>query len=288
MVKNISEILDTKKLYLDKNGIWVCKKNKYSYDTDTKDAWEKIYNYNLDELKKSLKVFNESKMNDLVKYIKNSYNFTDQTIYLEIGCGPSYLGNYLIKNYDIYFVGIDFNYKILLSLKNYFDINGYKKYILICDDINNMPIKNNCIDYIYGGGVIEHFPDTGHILKHSFRVLKEGGVSFNTIPAFNISWILRFYRNIPNLKFLKEIFEYIHITILKNKILRNCFGYELSFTRKDLVNLHKNAKFNDINVGNFVFHANKSSSLKNFINNFLYILMKINFLSPIYYVEAKK
>jgi len=281
------ELLDYKKVYLDENGIYKM------YKLDLKNellisqrAWENIYDLDLDALKLDRNDFDNNKLLDHVGYIEKTYKFDSNSVYLEIGCGPAHIGEYIIKKFDSTFIGVDFNYKMLLTLKKYFDLNGYSKYILIHGDINDMPILDGSVDYIYGGGVIEHFSDTGHILKECYRLLRSGGIAFNTVPAFNVSWVSRFYNNIP-LNF-KNFFEFIHLKILKGRVLEKNFGYELSYTKNNLFKLHSIIGFKDINIGSFAFHPSGNKFKNYFLREMLYKITRINFLSPIYYVSAKK
>lgn len=285
-------IIDEKKLVYDKNGIYVNKSLKeFSDDKDiaiSKKAWTKIYDFSLEKLKKDREDFNESKLQDAIGYIEKAYTMNQDSIYLEIGCGPAHIADYVMETYNAYFVGIDFNYEMLLTLKRYFDEKGYTKYILIYDDINNMPLKDNSIDFIYGGGVIEHFKDTNNILKESYRVLKTGGVSFNTVPAFNLWWIFRFFNNIPDIPILRQILEYIHINILKGKVLEHYYGYELSYTPYKLKKLHTNNKFNSIVVSSFAFYPS-DKKLKNQLLRKLYYFLQNNIVtSAVYLVYGKK
>lgn len=284
----IETIIDCKLAKKNKDGIW-CTDIVFSPEVKiSHSAWQKIYNQNLKQLIAQKKEFNKYKLDDHIGYIKNSYRFSKETIYLEIGCGPAYIGEYLMKQYDCYFVGVDFNYPMLLTLKRYFDKIGYKKYLLIHANILNMPLKNGCIDYIYGGGVIEHMQDTRRIMKELYRVLKKGGIAFNTIPAFNLWWITRFWNNIPNIPILKQIFEFIHIKILNGRVLDKYFGYELSYTINGIKSIHKNIKFKNISGGSFVFTPSPSKVKSVLIQNLYKFVTSNNFFTPVYYVYGNK
>jgi ubiquinone/menaquinone biosynthesis C-methylase UbiE len=282
------DILDKTKVKLDKNGIWIADVSLPEEASVSQSAWEKIYNYDLEKLVRDRKNFNRDKLTDHVDYINNSYKFTSQTNYLEIGCGPAYIGEYLMKAYDCRFIGVDFNYPMLLTLKKYLDKRGYRKYLLIYADINNMPIKNDTIDFIYGGGVIEHAPDTGHIIKELYRVLRKGGVAFNTVPAFSLWWATRFFNNIPSVGGLKKIFEFIHLKLFRSKILGKYYGYELSFTVDSLRKLHKAIGFFDIKIGAFAFHPSVSKLRNVFLRNLYYKIQSSNITTAMYFVSAKK
>lgn len=67
-------------------------------------------------------------------------------------------------------------YKILRQFKNYV----FAKYPEI--DIQKMPYENNTFDLIIHSDTLEHVEDSSLALKECFRVLKEGGVLFYTIP----------------------------------------------------------------------------------------------------------
>ena len=129
----------------DRNGIWVTHISKRNDVTSSQEKWEEIYNFTIDKLEADRKEFTQSKLSDHVGYIEPSYKFNEKTVYLEIGCGPSYLAEYLMKKYDCYFIGIDFNYQILNSLNQYLKKKKFSKFILVYADIAEMPLKNELL-----------------------------------------------------------------------------------------------------------------------------------------------
>lgn len=284
----VNNFLKTDKLKKDKNGIWVTKDNFSKETFSSQKTWEKIYDFNMNKLKKDRKDFEENKLEDHIKYILNSYKFNPKTVYLEIGCGPSYIGEYLLNHYKCTFIGVDFNYQMLVTVKKYFDNLGYKNTIFIHADIKKMPIKNNTIDFTYGGGVIEHFTNTKSILKELHRVTKAGGVTFNTVPAFNFFWPVSMKKNIPSYPLLKQLFGFIHIKILKNKLLEKYHGYELSFGINQLKKLHKKIGYSSIKGGAFAFHPSSAKLRNKFLRESYFNLSKISLFSPIIYIAAKK
>lgn len=284
----ISQVIDLNLASEDKNGIWRTNLQVTDEIYKSRRVWENIYNYNLRKLRQESLDFNQNKLKDHLSYIENEYCFKSNTIFLEIGCGPAYIGDYLQKKYNCYFIGVDFNYTMLMTLKKYFEKNGYKKYILVHADINNMPIKKSSIDYIYGGGVIEHFSNTSHILRELYRILKKGGVSFNSVPAFNLWWLLRFFNNIPSLGHLKNIFEFIHLGIFHNKLLDKFYGYELSFTLPQLYSLHHKTGFTQVKAGSYAFHPSNHKISSKTIREIYYKISKHPYFSPFYYIFAIK
>lgn len=280
--------LDFRKTKLDQNGIWTTKLDLGDDVKLSKTAWEDIYDYDLSKLNESNKEFKKNKLAYHLEYIKENYSFNRNTVYLEIGSGPGYIGQFLTRTYGCHFVGIDFNYKILLTLKKYLENHELRNFTLIHADITHMPIKANSIDYLYGGGVIEHMSNTEQILRECHRVLRTGGVAFNTVPAFNLWWITRFYNNIPASPLLKTIFEFIHTFIFRGKILKKFYGYELSFTTPMLESLHTRSSFSKVKIGAFAFFPS-SNKLPNYWLRKLYYFLSKNILTcPVYYAKAIK
>lgn len=282
-----SRIIDTTKAQIDNNGIWVGSLDTSPATQTSKKAWENIYNFTLDDLYRDKAVLAGNKLEDHMRYVESSYAFSSKTVYLEIGCGPGHIGVELMRKHNICFVGVDFNYPMLIVLREFFRKEGFSNYVLIHADITNMPIAENAIDYIYGGGVIEHLSDTQKVLKECYRVLAKNGVCFNTVPAFNLWWPVRWYRNIPSLFPLRPIFEFIHYRIFGGRILEKNFGYELSYVPIQLRLLHKKVGFVKVEVGAFSFHLALFKQ-RRWLNHLIYVLTDNIFLSPVYYISAKK
>ena len=288
MEQQLQDMINFDNGYLDNNGILVVKNSYASEASASKKAWERIYDFDLAKIRLDRADFDANKLEDHISYLKKYYHFNDQTKYLEIGCGPAHIGEYVMKNFNSYFIGVDFNYNILLTLKRYFDQKGYKKYLLINSDINQIPLKSNSIDFIYGGGVIEHFPDTRITLRESYRILKGGGVSFNTVPAFNLWWLLRFYNNIPAVGIFKKVFEFIHEKIFRNKILENNYGYELSYSKSILRKIHQECGFHNIIIEAFAFHPSHHRLNNKILRDLYFQIQKHELTTAIYLVVAGK
>lgn len=281
-------IINTLKAKKDKKGIWVSEINLSGEVEISKKAWDGIYDYTEKQLLADKRSFEESKLEPHMDYINKSYSFRENTVFLEIGCGPAFIGEYLMKTKQIFFVGVDFNYTILMTLKNHFDKSGFKNYLLIHADIENMPIKESSIDYIYGGGVIEHFPDTVNLLKEMRRVIKSSGVMFNTVPALTLTWPIRFYSNIPDLRLVRKLLEFIHLKIFKGKILERFFGFELSFTKKRLVEIHEESGFNVTNITSFAFLPSQDRVRNAFLRKLYFEVLKNPLTAQIWAITATK
>ena len=285
---NLVELLDTKKASLDKNGIWTTSPALSREEELSKQRWESLYDFGIEELRRQRAVFDRDKLNDHLKFILPSFNFGRETIYLEIGCGPSHIGDYLQSARGCKFIGLDFNYPALVVLKAYFEEKGYQDYLLIHADLKDIPLKEERVDFIYGGGVIEHTKNTRGVLRELARVLKKGGVSFNTVPAFNLFWLTRFYKSIPAVKRLRPVLDFVHLKLLGGKVLGKNFGYELSFTLESLKRLHREAGFVEVSAGPFAFHPNPEKLKIAFLRSLYFGLSQSVLFCPFHFVKARK
>ncbi|MBU1327490.1 methyltransferase domain-containing protein [Patescibacteria group bacterium] len=181
-------------------------------------------------------------LND-VKKIKGS-------VYLEIGSGLFFMGQLLAKQCTLV-IGIDISPGALKVAKTMLLEKNIHNYLLIQGDILNMPLASNSVDLIYGGGVIEHFKNTQQCVNELYRVLRKGGVSFNSVPMLNIGSLTyrQAWGNIPNIPVLRQLAEVVHIRLLGSKHM--IFGYEFSFLPSTLRKIHSAAGFKKISIDRF-------------------------------------
>lgn len=169
--------------------------------------------------------------------------------YLEIGCGPMFLGVALAaRGYDV--AGLDCCVEALKVAKGNLKADRQKGFLL-GGDLHHLPLKDGSVDFLYGGGVIEHFRDTLGSVKELARVLAPGGVSFNTVPYFSVGSLTYRQRwgNIPDVPLLRPLFEAFHMRLLGGKHM--VYGYEKSFTASKLIALHRQAGFTRVEVRRF-------------------------------------
>lgn len=214
--------------------------------------WDRIYKEQLET-----KSYNEDFVNyknvfipTTLSQLKESYSIDKKTVYMEIGCGSFFLGQILAPEVKL-IIGIDFCPSALRIAKRMLTDKGIKNYLLIQGDVLNLPVKDNCVGLIYGGGVIEHFKDTKVCVSQLYRSLKPGGVSFNTVPYLNIGSLIyrSIYGNIPNVPVIKQVAEFVHIKLLRGKHM--IFGYEMSFLSSTLKNVHVKVGFRSVEVKKF-------------------------------------
>lgn len=213
--------------------------------------WDKRYRKQLRN-----KTYYKDYENYMKMYYEDTYRQLNKAkkikdiVYLEIGCGPFFLGQELAKKCKL-IIGIDFAPSALKVAQKMLEEKDITNYLLIQGDILRMPIKNNSVDLVYGGGVIEHFENTQKSVDEIYRVLRKNGVSFNTVPLLNLGALTyrQIWGHIPNLPLLKEITEFIHIKLLKGKHM--IFGYEMSFMASSLNKMHLKSGFRKVGVDKF-------------------------------------
>lgn len=219
--------------------------NTEQIDKFTMDKWNSVFKDNnfRDEAEEVyVEHFLNRTKNQVLEYAGNK-----KGVFLEMGCGLGFLGEAMAKD-GWFFLGVDYSITALKLVKTRLDKRGVKNYLLVHGDVEYLPIKNNSVDLLFGGGVIEHFQNARPVIDNIYRVLKRNGVSFNAIPFFNLGNLI--YRSlwggIPNVPVLKQLSELIHIKILKGKHM--IFGYELQLTVPQVKALHLKAGFKQHNM----------------------------------------
>ncbi len=258
---------------------------------NNKESWEKFYKkkFNKGGLIDEYTLYKNEVLEDTLDQIFKVWKPQKTDIYLEIGCGPCFLGLEIAKRTGIKVIGIDFSPTALKAAKYLFKREKIKNAQFILGDINNIPLPSDYVDFIFGGGVIEHFENVQEIINEIYRVLKKGGVAFNTVPLLNLASLTyrQVWGSIPYLPIAKDFFEYIHIILLGSKHMR--FGYELSFLPSTLYRMHNKAGFTKIKIDKFrvdlVFEYLPFSVLRKIAT---FISSQSLLFWPVIYVSAKK
>lgn len=172
--------------------------------------------------------------------------------YLEIGCGPAFLATHVARAGG-WVVGIDISEDAAGIAAARFHRDGLPG-SFVCGDIRQMPFRPAVFDRSYGGGVLEHFADTGTAISELRRVTRPGGSAFNTVPCLSLAALTYRQRwgNIPAAPVLRGLAELIHMKVLGGRHMR--YGYELSFRPKHAEGLFRAAGFTQIRSGLFDCH----------------------------------
>ncbi len=160
-----------------------------------------------------------------------------RTIYCEIGCGIPWLGLEVARR-GATVIGVDFS-PLALRIASTMFLNEGLNGLFILGDLNRLPVSTASCDVIYGGGVIEHLHSTQQVVDQLHRILRPGGIAFNTVPYLAIGSLTyrQVWGNIPDAPILRPLAEWLHMRLLGGRHMR--FGYEKSFTRGKLRRLFK-------------------------------------------------
>lgn len=260
--------------------------------TLSRKKWEGEYQKTIEsgDYKKIKKGFEKIYLGPTLKLLKEiSPNFKNK-VYLEIGCGPFFIGQKLVQKGAL-IIGIDFSLAALKLARFFLKKAKIKNYLLVCGEITKMPLRDNTCDLLWGGGVIEHFQDTQVVVAEIHRVLKKRGVALNTVPNLNLGALTyrQLWGNIPNLPILKQLAELIHIRVLGAKHMIG--GYELSFTKSQMRKAFVKAGFlkEKIEIGDFkaplLLEYLPFEWLRKLIR---FLNAKLDFFWPMMYIKAEK
>jgi ubiquinone/menaquinone biosynthesis C-methylase UbiE len=146
--------------------------------------------------------------------------------FLEAGCGSAANGLNLARlGVDV--VGIDFTPSALRMAREAFSERGLSGEFVL-GDVRELPFPDESFDFVYAGGVVEHFLETDRAVAEMARVLRPGGRLLLTVPVLTLSYPYLFLRgNIPALPIVENVFSFIQFRALRGMLAR--FGYERSF-----------------------------------------------------------
>lgn len=270
------------------DGIPIMIVNNISKDFNfSTEKWNKFYKNGFVTYGDDIdKYFYSQDIKDVLKYIESLWNIKTKCVYLEIGCGPSLIGLHMFnKGHTV--IGIDTSYEALMLAQSIYKKKSAKGFFL-CADINNIPIKNESVELIYGGGVIEHVKDLDKVVSELYRIMKFSGKAFNTVPYMSLGSLTyrQIWGNIPDFPVLKQAAEFFHIKLLGGKHMK--FGYEKSFTMSKLKKVFSKAGFkkNEIDFFdcNLKFDFIKNERAKHFFNK----LAKYRLFWPMVYINSLK
>lgn len=201
------------------------------------------------ELKRRWDEYTHDYLDDTLAQLLEGISPKSHPRYLEIGCGPCFLGEALARRgYQVGGVECCVEALKVAALVHRRDP---RKPFFVGGDLNHLPLRDESVDFLYGGGVIEHFDDTLGAVKELARVLRPGGKSFNTVPYFSVASLTyrQLWGNIPDLPLLKPLFEFVHMRLLGGGHMK--YGYEKSFTEAKMRAIHLEAGFSKVEIRRF-------------------------------------
>lgn len=168
--------------------------------------------------------------------------------FLEAGCGPAANAlNLAARGADV--AGVDLSPTALRMARAAFAERSLSGEFLL-GDVRELPFPDESFDFVYAGGVVEHFLQTDRAVAEMRRVLRTGGRLLLTVPALTLSYPYLFLRgNVPALPLLEGIMSFVQFRLLRGKLAR--FGYERSFRSRSLRRLLAEEGLVSVEVGRF-------------------------------------
>lgn len=131
---------------------------------------------------------------------------------LEIGCGNSSWLSYFANTFGMKVSGIDYSEKGCEQSKKIFQRDHVNGSIYFGDFFNPPGQVPHDFDFVYSGGVVEHFEDTAAAVRAFASYLRKDGIMLTTLPnmAGLSGWIQK--------TFNKPVYD-THVPLTKEKIV---------------------------------------------------------------------
>lgn len=168
--------------------------------------------------------------------------------FLEAGCGPAANALQLAKE-GASVAGVDYTTTAIDMARAIFRRHGAQGHFTL-GDIRALPFPDGEFDFVYAGGVVEHFVETIDAIREMRRCTRTGGRVLLTVPALTLSYPYLFIRgNVPAIPIAEPLVAFVHFKLLSGKLAT--YGYERSFTRSRLRTLMRSSGLRDVQVGGF-------------------------------------
>ena len=171
--------------YKIENNIPVLFSDLSNSDTSIITWWKDLYKQLYEDFDKHLNRENIHKFlndfEDLMKVQNHLFyrnlirdkKLQDKTI-LEIGSGSG-AHSAAIKRHGARVIACDITYERCFSTDKKLKLLDGNDHLTINASAENLPIKDNTLDYVYSNGVLHHASDTNKCVDEAFRVLKKDG-----------------------------------------------------------------------------------------------------------------
>ena len=168
--------------------------------------------------------------------------------FLEAGCGPAANAlNLALRGVEV--AGIDLSANAVSAARSEFARRGLAGQF-VSSDVRRIPFPDETFDFVYAGGVVEHFRELDQALAEMVRVLRPNGRLLITVPALTLAYPYLFLRgNVPALPVVEGLVAGIHFRLLRGRLAK--FGYERSFLRGRVRRVLERAGLANIEVARF-------------------------------------
>jgi SAM-dependent methyltransferase len=168
--------------------------------------------------------------------------------FLEAGCGPAANAlNLAVRGVEV--AGVDLSENALRAAREEFGRRGLAGEF-VPGDVRRLPFEAGVFQFVYAGGVVEHFREIDLALSELTRVLEPKGRLLFTVPALTLSYPYLFLRgNVPAVPQAERVVAGIQFRLLRGRLAT--FGYERSFTRRRLARIAAAAGLVEVEVARF-------------------------------------
>lgn len=151
---------------------------------------------------------------------------------IEVGCGDSVYLPYFHKAFGLEVTGIDYTDIGCKRAEQILSNAGVKGTIIKADLFDLPENLLHQFDFVYSGGVIEHFEDTSHAIAQLKKLLKPGGYIITSLPnitGFNFFVLKYLNREVYDIHKIFTQQEFIHFHTQNDLIFQSIFYYPISF-----------------------------------------------------------
>jgi SAM-dependent methyltransferase len=199
--------------------------------------------------------------------------------FLEAGCGPGANAlNLALLGVEV--AGVDTSPEALRRAEDAFArrrLGG----TFVVGDVREIPFPDGSFDFVYAGGVVEHFVETRTAVAEMARVLRPGGRLLLTVPALTLSYPYLFLRgNVPAVPVIEEAARFVQFRLLSGALAT--FGYERSFRKTAVRQLLKDAELAAVDVGRFDTYM-PLLKIPPPLRGFARRLARVDLFAPMYY-----
>lgn len=192
--------------------------NKNAHYRKQLDYFEKEFSavsrYELAEWQKSY-------IRKIKKYLLEE-NFKNKTL-LDIATGTGYVAIEMARH-GVNVIACDMSEQAIENLRKYKKQFSLKNLELLVCKAEDIPLKDNSVDYIVANAILEHIPDEGQVIFEWKRILKNNGKMFITVPiSLKYVWPFLWLINIIYDKRLGHLRRYDLISLkekFKLKVLK--------------------------------------------------------------------
>lgn len=190
-------------------------------------------------------IFNPIEQKMIMIRLLRAIKINNIQLCLDLGCGT---GNLTIKESSIFnkVIGLDISKEMIEILMEKTPDND--RIELILADCENIPFKDNCINFLSMFSVLHHLPNFEKGLRESFRVLMDDGIIFIDHEPN--------YRNL-----MKKLRKVIFKMMFSMRIRNHSFFINLDYSKADI---HAKRGFNRKVIGKILANIGFSNITINF------------------------